>query len=799
MPEENGGGGIAVWGSDILVDSNIIRNNATGKYGSPAGGGEGGGIFVFNGYALVVNNLIYGNTSNLDGGGVAVRGLGTILLNNTIVDNAVVPVTSYSQVVDGGEQVYLGNYPLTLSNNVISGNSQNASLVCFLSGGTLFSHNDIYNALGKAVGSPAGTAPCAPLVSAGNLSVLPEFSAQATQNYHLAVGSPLIDTGDTSALKPVAFDLTITTDLDGNPRIQNATGAGCIVDIGAYEYPSTSKACSTTETLTSSLNPSTYGQTVTFTAQLSSATGTPSGNIQFTDGSTILGTQTISSTGASTFTTANLAIGTHNITATYQPTGTFSATSAALSQVVNGYATNTSLTCNPLTIPIFTTALLSATVTSSSGTPTGTINFTDNGVALSTQPLLSGGANLTYTGATAGTHTLTATYIPTGSFTGGSASCTEAITLLPSISTLAAIPLTSTYGTPIQLTATVANATQPAHGIPTGTVTFTFGSTTLGTAHNILGSTTSTAQLNNLTLPAGADTITCTYSGDDTYATSPCSPITLTITPAATAVTLTSTPNPAYFGQNVTLTAAVTSLAGPVASGRVTFYDANAATTLGTASVNPAGQATLTTNALAIGTHPLTAVYNLSTNFAASLTSAVDNQIILPSDFTIALAPSTVSRTGGQTATSTVQLTSIGNFSGPLALTFGALPANASATLAPGTVSLTPAGAATSLFTLVTQSRAQASIPPRPGTRNLAPILAATLLALPWLVTRRRRTFRRLLLVLVAATIAASATGCTNRYFTVAVVAPGSYTIPITATDTDGRAHTANLTVTIAP
>jgi hypothetical protein len=85
-------------------------------------------------------------------------------------------------------------------------------------------------------------------------------------------------------------------------------------------------------TLTSSPNPSALGQSVTFTATVpAGATGT----VQFMDGSTLLGTGTVSSTTA-TFTTSSLAAGTHPVTAVYSGDTNFnSATSAVDNQVVN--------------------------------------------------------------------------------------------------------------------------------------------------------------------------------------------------------------------------------------------------------------------------------------------------------------------------------------------------------------------------------------------------------------------------------------------------------------------------------
>ena len=59
-----------------------------------------------------------------------------------------------------------------------------------------------------------------------------------------------------------------------------------------------------TVTLTSSTNPSVYGQSVTFTATVaSSTTGTPTGSVTFWDGSTELGTVSLDTNGAAEFTT----------------------------------------------------------------------------------------------------------------------------------------------------------------------------------------------------------------------------------------------------------------------------------------------------------------------------------------------------------------------------------------------------------------------------------------------------------------------------------------------------------------
>jgi Bacterial Ig-like domain (group 3) len=85
-------------------------------------------------------------------------------------------------------------------------------------------------------------------------------------------------------------------------------------------------------TLISSLNPSTYGTAVTFTATLpSSATGT----VTFKDGTTTLDTATLTR-GQTTYKTSTLAKGTHSITAVYSGDPNYNtATSKVLSQKVD--------------------------------------------------------------------------------------------------------------------------------------------------------------------------------------------------------------------------------------------------------------------------------------------------------------------------------------------------------------------------------------------------------------------------------------------------------------------------------
>jgi hypothetical protein len=89
---------------------------------------------------------------------------------------------------------------------------------------------------------------------------------------------------------------------------------------------------SSTTALSSSQNPSSGGQSVTFTAQVTGAG--PTGTVTFFDGGTQIGTATLAG-GTATMTTSSLTVGSHSITARYSGDGTNAAsTSAALIQSV---------------------------------------------------------------------------------------------------------------------------------------------------------------------------------------------------------------------------------------------------------------------------------------------------------------------------------------------------------------------------------------------------------------------------------------------------------------------------------
>jgi len=110
-------------------------------------------------------------------------------------------------------------------------------------------------------------------------------------------------------------------------RISYAGGSGNDVTI----TPVSTAVIGTTTTITSSANPSSPGQIVTFTAAVTSASGTPSGVVRFYDGSLLLGSSALTSSGRAALATS-FAAGSHLITGAYLGSDTVATSQANIRQ-----------------------------------------------------------------------------------------------------------------------------------------------------------------------------------------------------------------------------------------------------------------------------------------------------------------------------------------------------------------------------------------------------------------------------------------------------------------------------------
>ena len=402
--------------------------------------------------------------------------------------------------------------------------------------------------------------------------------------------------------------------------------------------------------LTSALNPSTYGQSVTFTATVTSSGGTPSGTVTFKDGATTLGTGTLNGSGVATYATSTLTVGIHSITAVYGGDTNFAtSTSSTLSQVVNQATSATGLvsSLNPSTFGQSIT--FTATVTSSGGTPSGTVTFKDGAATLGTGTLNgSGVATYSTTALSVATHSITAVYGGDTNFaTSTSSILSQVVNKTSSTTTVTSSLNPSTFGQSVTFTATVSST----GGTPSGTVTFKDGAATLG-ASTLNGS--GIATYSTTTLSAGTHSITAVYGGDTNFTTSTSSTLSQVVNQIIATTNLTSSVNPSTLGQSVTFTATVGGTGG-TPSGTVTFKDG--ATTLGTGTLDGSGVATYSTATLSVGTHSITGVYSGDTNYATN-TSSTLSQVVSQLTTATSLASSLDPSVFGQSVTFTATVTS---------------------------------------------------------------------------------------------------------------------------------------------
>ncbi|MFI1548740.1 beta strand repeat-containing protein, partial [Streptomyces griseofuscus] len=272
---------------------------------------------------------------------------------------------------------------------------------------------------------------------------------------------------------------------------------------------------------------------------------------------------------------------------------------------------------------------------------------------LGTSTLTGGTATLTTSSLAVGTHTLTAVYSGDTDFSGSASSVdTQTVTQAATTTGLTSAPDPSVFGEAKTLTATV-TAVPPGAGTPTGTVSFYDGATLLGTGTLIGG----TATLTTSALGVGTHSLIAVYSGDTEF-TGSTSPVDVqTVTQSATTTGLTSAPDPSVFGEAKTLTATVAAVppGAGTPTGTVDFFDG--ATLIGTSTVT-GGTATLTTSALGVGTHSLTAVYNGDTEFTGS-TSPVDTQTVTRSASATALTSAPDPSVFGQAKTLTATVSAV--------------------------------------------------------------------------------------------------------------------------------------------
>jgi hypothetical protein len=272
----------------------------------------------------------------------------------------------------------------------------------------------------------------------------------------------------------------------------------------------------TTTSLTSSKNPSSFHQAVTFTATVAGSFGnTPIGVVGFKNGGVSMGSVALSG-GVATLTVSTLSVGSHSITASYAGNGAnLPSTSAALTQTVKKASTTTTLvsSVNPSSFHQSVTFIASVH-RSFGGTATGTVTFKDGSTIIGTGLVNSTGvASFATTALSVAIHSITASYGGDGNFLGSvSAPLAQTVNMANSSTTLTSSLNPSTHGSAVTFTAKVTGA---FGGSPAGTVTFKDGTTVIGTG--VLNTTTHLATFTTSALAVGTHPITATYPGSGTF------------------------------------------------------------------------------------------------------------------------------------------------------------------------------------------------------------------------------------------------------------------------------------------
>lgn len=284
-----------------------------------------------------------------------------------------------------------------------------------------------------------------------------------------------------------------------------------------------------------------------------------------------------------------------------------------------GDATTTALGATPDTLTLGQSTTLTVTVDDPAGptAPTGTVTVTDTSTnaVVASGPLAAGIATLTYAPTTLGAQDLEATYAGDSAYLGststpvtltvnapagggggggGSPTATPALTLSPS---------TVARGTEVGLGITVAGT----GATPTGAVSVKDADSGAVVATGTLAD--GAATLRFTPTAAGTRRLVATYAGDSRYAAATSPAATLTVTPAARAVTLTASAKSVVRGGQVLLTVGVVQEAGdPVPTGSVSIADGSGAT-VATGTLGPEGWVLLPYRPTRPGTVQLRATY----------------------------------------------------------------------------------------------------------------------------------------------------------------------------------------------
>ena len=461
-----------------------------------------------------------------------------------------------------------------------------------------------------------------------------------------AVGTPAVPSGTVAISDGTRVITRVSLEADGTssstlPNLPAGRYALHAVFDGATGLdPSTSTAtdhevrrASTAVTLAAGSAGSVSGELVSLTADATSTNSgfVPAGSVTFRDGATVLGTVALDGTGVARLDTRGIAVGSRTLTATFDGSADFApATSSGLAHVVARADAQVAIVAAPTRTWFGTAVAIDVVVTAAapgSGQPTGSVTVRDGETVLG-MPALDGDGRATLTVSTlaVGERTLHGDYAGDASFRSGTASTSHTVDADATTVTVQTSEPEQVYGRPVTLTAVV----QSAGGlVPTGTVTFTGGSRTLGVAPL---DASGRASVTVADLPVGSTLVEGAYGGDGSFA--PGSGQRLQrVTSSPTSTALVVEPSAPTVADVVTLTATVTAPGAQLRpAGLVEFVDG--AAVIGTAALDGDGKAALSRR-FNRSSHELRARFVATTSWQASSSAS---QTIAPARVGASLA-----------------------------------------------------------------------------------------------------------------------------------------------------------------
>lgn len=479
----------------------------------------------------------------------------------------------------------------------------------------------------------------------------------------------------TGALANGAVTISLTALGAGAHTLVATYGGSTSFDLSTSAPVSvTINPAATTTTLAATNATVALGATLTTTVAVantvnSGSTYRPTGAVDVLEGSTVVGSGTLSSSGSSSVTlpAAVLTTGSHTFTARYNGNANLGGSTAAV----------------PLTVTVASSTVSALTVTPSSGTiylgqqqvtvtgtvtglpaggaaPTGTVDLRNGATSLAQVPVAATGGFTVLLPAdqAAGSYALTASYGGDATYT-ASQSASKSLTITAggsTVNTSATIALSApgvAPGDPVRATATVTNGSNSTALV--GYVRFSVDGTAVGDAKLTAASPattppSATAYLDlDTNLAAGDHTITAKYLGAGTsgsagFKPSDAASATLTLEaaqPVDTSVTVDppTAANPVTYGAANAVTVHVSPVSGDkTVTGTVQLRDGDAVIGSGQLS---GGALTLSLASLLPGDHRLTASYVATGSFNAGQSTGAVTVHVDPASTTTALTLTT--------------------------------------------------------------------------------------------------------------------------------------------------------------